>query len=393
MNRPHVMFIISALAGGGAERVIVDLSHFLSEKGYVVTVATLEGDRSDHFPLHQSVRRLRTNIMWESRGVLDSALSMVKRLRLIRSLVRNTSPDVVVSFIEMTNVRVLLALAGTDIPVIVSERTDPRHHLISGYWSHLRRHSYRRAARLVVQTDNVARWARSWLSAKKVVIIPNAVRRPVDPAAQLKPSRMPHGRVLLGMGRLSVEKGFDLLVRAFAQAGLHRAGWSLVLLGEGGERGALTALAADLGVGENVLMPGIQANPAEWLQHADIFALSSRYEGFPNALLEAMQCGVASVAFDCESGPSEIIRDGFDGLLVPPTDVDGLSKALRRLALDAMLRGRLGANARSVTERFSQEFVYGQWQALLNSVIAEFGPAGCKLSAATDVKHPRKNNL
>lgn len=393
MNGPHVMFIISALAGGGAERVIADLSHFLSEKGYVVTVATLEGDRSDHFSLHQSVHRLRTNIMWESRGVLGSALSMVKRLRLIRSLVRNASPDVVVSFIEMTNVRVLLALAGTGIPVIVSERTDPRHHPVSGSWSHLRRHTYRLAARLIVQTDNVARWARSWLSADKVVIIPNAVRTPVDAVAQQKPSRMPHGRVLLGIGRLSVEKGFDLLIRAFAQGGLHRAGWSLVLLGEGGERAALTALAGELGVGENVLMPGIQTNPAEWLQHADIFALSSRYEGFPNALLEAMQCGVACVAFDCESGPSEVIRDGFDGLLVTPTDLKGLSEALRLLALDALLRGRLGANARSVTERFSQEFVYGQWQAALNSVIIEPGSASCKLSAAVDVKHARKDHL
>lgn len=393
MSGPHVMFIISALASGGAERVIVDLSHFLSEKGYVVTVATLEGDRSDHFSLHESVRRLRTNIMWESRGVLDSALSMLRRLRLIRALVRNAKPDVVVSFIEMTNVRVLLALAGSGIPVIVSERTDPRHHPVSGCWSYLRRQSYRLAARLIVQTDNVARWARSWLSAEKVVIIPNAVRTSVDLAAHQKPSRMPIERILLGMGRLSVEKGFDLLIRAFARAELHRAGWSLILLGEGSERVTLTALAAELGVGENVLMPGIQTNPAEWLQHADIFALSSRYEGFPNALLEAMQCGVASVAFDCESGPSEIIRDGFDGLLVTPGNVEGLSDALRRLASDETLRGRLGANARSVTERFSQESVYGQWSAVLKNVIVELGSANCKLSAASDVQHGRKNNL
>lgn len=362
MSGPHVMFIISALASGGAERVIVDLSHFLSEKGYVVTVATLEGDRSDHFSLHESVRRLRTNIMWESRGVLDSALSMLRRLRLIRSLVRNAKPDVVVSFIEMTNVRVLLALAGSGIPVIVSERTDPRHHPVSGCWSYLRRQSYRLAARLIVQTDNVARWARSWLSAERVVIIPNAVRTPGDLGAQQKPSGMPNERVVLGMGRLSVEKGFDLLIRAFAQAGLHRAGWSLVLLGEGCERAPLTALASELGVGENVLLPGVQSNPAEWLQHADIFALSSRYEGFPNALLEAMQCGVASVAFDCESGPSEIIHDGFDGLLVTPRDVDRLSDALRRLAVDEVLRGRLGSNARRIAERFSPDAVYSKWE-------------------------------
>lgn len=370
MSSPHVMLIISALAGGGAERVIVDLAQFLLERGCTVTVGTLEGDRDDHFTLSPGIRRVRTNIMWASNGTLDRVVGTLQRLRMIRRLVVDVRPDVVISFIEMTNVRVLLSLIGTGIPVIVSERTDPRHHPVSRAWHFMRRNSYRMAARVVVQTDNVARWARSWLPPEKVTVIPNAVRRSIGAPVRSRPIGMPQGRIVLGMGRLSPEKGFDLLIRAFAQAELHREGWSLVLLGEGAERSCLVGHAAACGIADRVFMPGLQSNPHEWLCHADIFVLSSRYEGFPNALLEAMQSGAACVAFDCESGPAEIIRDGMDGLLVPAENVGALSGALRRLASDDVLRVRLAEQARSIEGRFSTQSVYGQWQAVCESAMA-----------------------
>lgn len=362
MSPLRVMLIISSLAGGGAERVIVDLAHFLAERGYSVTVGTLEGDRADHFSLSLAVHRVRTDIMWESGGPLEKIVGTLRRLRMIRRLVVSARPDVVISFIEMTNVRVLVSLIGTGIPVVVSERTDPRHHHVGGVWHFMRRNSYRIAARVVVQTENVAQWARSWLSAKRVVVIPNAVRRISDTPSSCRPSGMPQGRIVLGMGRLSREKGFDLLINAFAQTGLHRDNWSLILLGEGTERLALLAQATALGIAENVHMPGIQSKPGDWLHHTDIFALSSRYEGFPNALLEAMQLGVACVAFDCNSGPAEIIRNDIDGLLLPAEDENALSEALHRLAGNDALRKRLADQARFVSQRFSAQAVYQQWQ-------------------------------
>lgn len=368
MVAPHVMLIISALAGGGAERVIVDLAEYLVERGHTVTVGTLEGDRRDHFNLSPRINRVRANIMWESRGVLGSLLGTLRRLRIIRKLVVDVCPDVVISFIEMTNVRVLLALVGTGIPVVVSERTDPRHHPVSSAWNFLRRNSYRMADRVVVQTDNVAQWARSWLPKEKVVVIRNAVRRSEHFTAPFRPPDMPEGRIVLGMGRLSREKGFDLLISAFAEANINCDNWSLVLLGEGVERSALLAQAEKLGVADRLFMPGLQSNPGDWLYFVDIFALSSRYEGFPNALLEAMQTGVACVAYDCESGPAEIVRDEVDGLLISSTNSGALGQALRRLAADDVLRARLAAQARAVNQRFSIPDIYAQWQRICEDI-------------------------
>lgn len=371
MNGSHVLLVISSLGGGGAERVIVDLAAFMVAQGLRVTLMTLEGARYDHYCLPEGVRRVRMDIMWESKGLWNKCTSAIKRIRMMRQTVCGVAPDVVVSFIDTTNVRMLLALMGTKIPVIVSERTDPRHHSVGYAWNLLRRLLYPFAAQVVVQTDGVAGWARSWLPGKQLAVIPNAVRSVNLGATDKRPDSMPPQRVVLGMGRLSNEKGFDRLISAFERSGLANCGWVLVILGEGPARGQLEKLISDAGLTSCVMLPGMQRTPEEWLCHADIFVLSSRYEGFPNVLLEAMQCGVASVSFDCECGPAEIIHHDRDGLLVPPDDVGALSAALRRLAGDDSLRTRLGQDARAVALRFSRDAIYKEWVALCEKVISQ----------------------
>ncbi|MFC0576054.1 glycosyltransferase [Paraburkholderia solisilvae] len=366
------MLVISSLGAGGAERVITELAAFLAVKGYPVTLVTLEGDRADHYSLSPDVRRVRMDIMWESSGFFASIAGMLRRLRMIRRMVRAAGADVVISFVDMTNIRVLLALAGTRIPVIVSERTDPRRHSIGSVWTRLRRYCYPLAARVVVQTEGVAAWARTWLPARKVAIVPNAVRRPSD-VADNRPAGLPHGNILMGMGRLSVEKGFDRLLQAYHDSGLHEKGWFLVILGEGPERYNLSGLAERLGIVDRFLLPGLQVNPDAWLKHADIFALSSRYEGFPNVLIEAMQCARACVAFACDSGPADLVRHGHDGWLVPADDTAAFADALRVLTDNPALRIALGEAATDISNRLTGDTVYGQWQSICDQVAAQDG--------------------
>jgi glycosyltransferase involved in cell wall biosynthesis len=366
------MLLVSSLGGGGAERVIVELASFLCDCGHRVTLATLTGDGEDAYELDPRVQRLRSNIMWDSASFVQRIVNTVRRLAIVRRAVRSAQPDVVISFIDMTNIRALGALIGTGIPVIVSERTDPRHHKIGRAWEMLRVLTYPLAARVVVQTEGVRAWAQRAMARARVVVVPNAVRAFAATDAA-RPAAMPEGKVVVAMGRLSHEKGFDLLLDAFARAQLADRGWSLVILGEGPNRQALTEQAGRLGIAAHVSLPGRTRDPEAWLRHADIFTLSSRYEGFPNVLVEAMQCGAASVAFACDSGPSAIVRDGVDGLLVPDGDVQALASALARLADDAQLRARLSACAPSVVERFSREAVYRQWQTLCEDVMAGRG--------------------
>ena len=206
------------------------------------------------------------------------------------------NPDVVLSFIDATNVRVLACLVGTGIPVIVSERIHPEHHAIGRKWEWLRRTLYRLSSATVVQTDDIARWFESHVPTKRLVVIPNTVRGPSFGKENLC-SKSDH--IILAIGRLAPQKGFDLLIKAFAQSNLSALGWRVVILGEGESRKNLEHLAADLGVSSYVDLPGHVRNVAGWIAAASIFALSSRYGGFSNALLEAMQMSRACVAFDC----------------------------------------------------------------------------------------------
>lgn len=361
----RITLVISSLGRGGAERVAVDLCGFLAESGRDVSVLTLSGDDSDAYDLPVSVCRRRIEIRRAAKSGFQSVRFTFNHLMEMRRSILALKPDVVLSFIEQTNIRTLLSLAGTGIPVLISERTHPGHHAMSRSWVVLRRMVYRLADAVIVQSASVAAWFRKSVPVRRLVTIPNAIRDPTFAGGQRYRSNEP---IILGIGRLGHEKGHDLLLRAFAKAKLSDDGWRLVILGEGEQREALSKLSADLGVSRSVEMPGHVRNVADWILRSSIFALPSRYEGFPNALLEAMQLGTACVSFDCPSGPSDLIEDGRNGVLVPPQDVDALSENLRKLARDEPLRQQLARESVKVAEIFSRDRVYGLWMETLDSV-------------------------
>jgi glycosyltransferase involved in cell wall biosynthesis len=174
-------------------------------------------------------------------------------------------------------------------------------------------------------------------------------------------------RTLVAMGRLARQKGFDVLLDAFARCAPAHPEWKLLILGEGEERTRLEAQVRALGLDGRVQLPGRVQRPGAILRRAELFVLPSRWEGFPNALLEAMACGVAAIAADCPSGPRDIVRPGVDGVLVPPEDPAALAAALDRLLTDGEERRRLAARAPEVRERFGLPQVMARWDALLGS--------------------------
>lgn len=365
-------FVIHDLVAGGAERVVTMMANYWAGKGWPVTVITL-GKADPFFGLHDAVVLQQLGSKSRSKSVISGIRNNMGRIRNLRRHIRETRPDVVISFLGVTNVLALLATAGLRFPVVVSERNNPVERPIGGWaWRFLRRVTYRRAAALVVQTRGVLECYPQSMR-RKARVIPNPVERPPHHDADELVAVPSPGRdhIITAMGKMTTQqKGFDLLLKAFAQVADKHPQWSLVLWGDGPLRTELQHLRDSLNLTDRVELPGRTRAPAEALGRADLFVLPSRYEGFPNVLCEAMACGIPVVAFDCPYGPSDIIRDQVDGILVPPEDVDGLAEAMDHLMSDGKVRARLGSRAPEVTDRFALNRVMGIWEELLDRVRA-----------------------
>lgn len=365
----NIVFVISSLSAGGAERVLVNLAGALYRRGAQVTVVTLGGTQADFYTLEEGVGRVALGVSGSSRGTAEAVRNNARRVVALRRTIRKLRPDAVISFMDRTNVLVLAACVGLRIPVIVSERCDPRMFPIGWGWDRMRRLLYPRAAAVVSVSEGVNRYF-TWVPENKRRVIYNPVANLSPLPAEVPTLKLDEDkRHLMAMGRLIYQKGFDLLVTSFSRLAAEFPRWRLVIVGDGEKRQEIAAQVAHLGLAGRVILTGRLQNPFPVLAQGDLFVLSSRFEGFPNVLLEAMACGLPVVSFDCPSGPSEIIRDGVDGILVPPGDVDALTVALGRLMGDPDERARLAARAKEVTERFGIEKVVGQWEKLLWEVI------------------------
>lgn len=358
----RITFVIASMQAGGAERVASILLNEWAAVGVLVTLVTL-GAAPSFYPLDSRITSVPVGLRLDSNSLWQSVTANVKRVRRLRAAIVRSTPDVVVSFVDRTNIRVLAATRFLGLPVVVSERVDPAHYSIGKAWNALRRVTYPLANAVVVQTQGARNYFPTRLQ-RRIVVIPN----PVSPCAGDVSKPQSLGNVIVAMGRLVPQKGFDLLLAAFARLHGEYGEWRLVIYGAGPERSALQEQADRLQIANCVTFAGLVEDVSARLRACDVFVLSSRYEGFPNALCEAMACGLPVVSFDCPSGPREIIREGIDGFLAPPEDVDALAAALSRLMDDADLRAQMGQRAAEITQRFGAERVMQMWDDLLTNV-------------------------
>jgi len=359
-----VVFVIAHLGFGGAQRTLTNMVNRWAARGALrPVVLVLEGERAPAYPMGQGVTVLWLNLAKNSSWALDKIANNLRRIQDIRTALQETRPDIVVAFQDSTNVLTILSCLGAGPPVVVTERTDPARHRIGAAWSALRALTYPLAAVVVAQTE-AARKALPWPARRKALAIPNAILTPNADKGCASPLPRP---LVLGLGRLSPEKGFSELLRAFALAAATRPAWRLAIAGDGPQGAELSALAHSLGCAERVLFVGAVQNVASWFGQADLFALPSHYEGFPNALCEAMALGLPCIA-TATSGAAAIIRPEVDGLLVAVGDVPQMALSLARLMDAPQERARLGAAAREVTKRFGEDQVLGLWEKLFREL-------------------------
>ena len=362
-----VLFFIHGMAAGGAERQASLLCNHWAQTGRDVVLVTLR-DEPSHYELHHAIvrRAIRTDI--RSSGLMQQWPDLGR----IRRLIAKERPDIVISFLDAMNIKVLFAARKSGIPIVISERAVPESAFLYGNFVGiavviLRRLAYPISSALVVQTERVAQWARSAHLSRRVVVIPNVV----ELKHSVSQGQFSRAKTVLSVGRLSPQKGHDILIRAFAQLAGRFPDWRLKIIGDGVLRQQLAALIHLLGVRDRAELAPIQKSVLRDYWNAGVFVLPSRFEGFPNALIEAMQTGCAVVAADCPVGPREILTDEADGLLFRNLDASDLAAKLARLMGDAELREALGGRARETVRRYEPDVILPMWDSLLDDVIKQ----------------------
>jgi len=361
----HLVVVIHAMLPGGAEKVASVLINAWAAGGWRVSLVTFDdGATPPFYALDGRVRHVALGISAESANPVLGLARNLNRVRVVRGCLRRLAPDLVLSLLDRTNITVLIASLGLGIPVFAAEHTDPELAPLPRAWAWLRRMSYARARAVVVLNDRARRYFTALCKAP-VRIIPNPVVVSDEPAAA--PAHAAR-RTLVSMGRFTAEKRFDLLLRAFARVAGQFPDWDLHLLGDGPLREELQTLSRQLGVDSRVVMPGYVADPHKRLRGADLYVCSSRVEGFPCALTEAMACGLAVISTRYHSGVTEIVDDGVNGVLVAPDDEDALAAALARLMGDGGQRARLARNAASIGDRYGLAPVLVRWDVLFDEL-------------------------
>lgn len=363
----NIILLTSSMAAGGAERVATTLCNAWVARGNrVKLIATFSGGGGGAFyPLSEAVEFV---YLADKAGTKQKNIAgYVQRIVTLRRLIREKAPDVIVSFLPNVNVAALLASAFLGVPVIICERSDPSIYPQPWPWALSCKLLYRFADMLTVQTESVAaKVASIYPGVSSVRAIPNPLPEAI---AEINPNPSSQRKVLLSLGRLSAEKQVEKLLRAFSAVASGYPEWDLHIYGDGPLKAALEAQIMTDGLQGRAFLKGATETPWKVMAGADVFVMVSAYEGFPNALLEAMGIGLPCIAFDCPSGPREISHDGRDALLVPLNDHAGLVAALARLMGDASLREALGRQAReSVSRRFSLRGVMTTWDGFFREV-------------------------
>jgi len=359
----NIVLVISSLSFGGAERVLSNMANYWAKAGHRVTVLTFDDSNSPHYHISGSIQWQALNISCQSKSWSDGLMNNLKRIYVLRKYILQSEPDCVISFMYSTNILVLLATRFLSCKIIISERNHPKYSKENRKtWFWLRKTLYPLADHIIVQTGSIKEYFRSY--NRSVQVIPNPVK--VDPESLYnKPEiLLPACNKLVAMGSLTTQKGFDLLLEVFANLYRYHGDWNLIILGEGVLKNELKLRARELNIEKAVAFAGRVENPFSIMSRCDLFVLSSRYEGFPNALLEAMSCGLPVVSFDCPTGPNQIIQHGINGLLVSSEDKYELEKALKSLMEKKQMRERMGKKASYVSKQYAPDKIMAQWEKL-----------------------------
>lgn len=354
------LFFITGLVMGGAERVMVTLANQFVRHGDAVRLVTMKAAESA-YPLDPEVELVGANAVMDTSNPMKAALSaasIVKGVAFYRRQLKEYQPDCVLSFLTYTNLIAVRCRSG-NIPVVVSERCDPRERKASL----IRQVNsvYPKADCIVCQSKTMEDYFHGVNAASRTAVIPN----PVNAESIFTGDVAAREKVIVAAGRLSHQKNYGLLIRAFSLIRDQFPEHVLRIYGQGPEEEKLKQLIAELGLEKQVFLMGVRDNVMKAEAAASLYVMSSNFEGFPNALAEAMASGIPVISTDFASGVArELIADGVNGYVVPLRDEKAMAEKMRVILSDTALQRRMSAENVKIRDTLSEEKIWLQWKEL-----------------------------
>lgn len=382
MNNPKykIVYCTPALySAGGVERIVsFKASYFAEHLGHDVTIIVTEGKgRSSFFPLSDQVKVVNLELgfeeLWTASFFKKVILYLQKQWkfrRMLRAELMRIRPDFTISMLRREiNFITGIHDGSKKIGELHVNRSNYRNFeandtnllkkVFARIWMGSLVEKLKKLDRLVVLTEKNKD---AWPELSNLVVIPDPL--PI----QSKTSADVHTKRVITIGRYAYQKGYDMLIRAWAEVEKRFPDWQLSIYGMG-DQSSCRQLISDLGVDpQRCLLNGAVSDVCQEYMNSSVFILSSRFEGFGLVLIEAMSCGLPVVSFDCHTGPDEIISDGHDGFLVPANDIHALSKKLMTLMGDEELRRRFSENARLSSRKYDADKIASQWTLLFSQL-------------------------
>lgn len=363
LNKTKIAFVISSLTSGGAERVLSTLANSLVHD-FQVTIITLYSGK----PFYDLDSRIQLISCKESynrnMSFINSLTNNVYMIGCIYRILKKEQISVSIGFMTTTNIYTIIASKLAKIPCLISERTHPDFDPLSNFWIKIRAKTYPYCTKLIVQTASIKSYFVQFLQANKLAVIKNPL---AETLLTFRNNSIKKEKIILSVGRLDPVKNQRLLIEAFAE--MQTEDWKVQIVGEGALYSELKSLVQELNLEASVELIGSVDVVHEYYNKASIFAFTSNFEGFPNALIEAMAFGLPCVSTNCPSGPSEIIEDGENGFLIPVGDKTMLKRKLEILMNQADLREQFSSAAKVSTVKFESAHISEQWKRLLTEAL------------------------
>jgi glycosyltransferase involved in cell wall biosynthesis len=360
-----ILIYVSSLTAGGAEKVATLMANYWAEQHHVILLTDTPIEE-DFFTIDSHVNRQSTNFSSLRNNFITKIFFHIRGLIQLRQIIQKNKPDVIISHMNISNVRILLSSIGLKIPVIIEDHNNPsKIAKMPQPWRLLQPFTYKWLSTVIVLlTPELIKFYPSTL-VPKIRIIPNPLNIPINIPESNEVTL--HKPTFIAVGSLTEQKGLDYLLDAYSKVSNIKPEWHLTILGEGHLRNALIKQAAELGISEKVHMPGRIKNPYSVLKNADIYVMSSRFEGFPVALCEAMGVGLPCISFDCPTGPADIIVNNINGILVEYLNVDLLAQSMIELASDPIKCEKLSSEALKINQTLSLSTIMSQWETIIQS--------------------------